>query len=219
MLIGFADHNPQSPVLWNQLLSNEQWDTTKLCWNVMQEPLSDRQVMTAIGLTCLVVIGLVLITVSPVWNPPQDLQWRDSPDPPRESLAIWTEVMTKPEQQWHCEPWRRIQTPREFATWICGSAEASSTAKRPGGAVWINCSACGVDSWMAGRRHAQSGSIKDGGIVADAFTSLAFGPGASSCSHEHGRTESLGTRIKFVLLRNGQQGFAHSSSSASTGKP
>tara|TARA_B100001057_G_scaffold453660_1_gene498656 strand:+ start:277 stop:441 length:165 start_codon:yes stop_codon:yes gene_type:complete len=54
----------------------------------MQEPLSDRQVIFAIGLTCLLVIGLILVTVTPIWNPPPDLQWRDNPDTPRESLAI-----------------------------------------------------------------------------------------------------------------------------------
>ena len=43
----------------------------------MQEPLSDRQVIFAIGLTCLLVIGLILVTVSPIWNPPPDLQWRN----------------------------------------------------------------------------------------------------------------------------------------------
>ena len=55
---------------------------------MMQEPLSDRQVILAIGLTCLLVIGLILVTVSPIWNPPPDLQWRDGPDTPRGSLAI-----------------------------------------------------------------------------------------------------------------------------------
>ena len=54
----------------------------------MPEPLSDRQVMVAIGLTCRLVIGLVLVTVRTIWNPLPDLQWRDSPDPPRETLAI-----------------------------------------------------------------------------------------------------------------------------------
>ena len=54
----------------------------------MQEPLSDRQVMLAIGLTCLLVIGLILINVGPIWEPTPELQWRDSPDSPRGSLAI-----------------------------------------------------------------------------------------------------------------------------------
>ena len=54
----------------------------------MPNQLSDRQVMAAIALTLVVVIGLVLMSVKPEQEREPGLIWRDQPDQPTTSLAI-----------------------------------------------------------------------------------------------------------------------------------
>jgi hypothetical protein len=54
----------------------------------MPNQLSDRQVLAAIALTLVVVIGLVLMSVKPEQEREPGLLWRDQPDQPTTSLAI-----------------------------------------------------------------------------------------------------------------------------------
>jgi hypothetical protein len=54
----------------------------------MPNQLSDRQVMAAIALTLVVVIGLVVLTLKPQQEREPGLIWRDQPDQPTKSLAI-----------------------------------------------------------------------------------------------------------------------------------
>ena len=54
----------------------------------MPNQLSDRQVMAAIALTLVVVIGLVALNVKPDQEREPGLLWRDQPDQQTKSLAI-----------------------------------------------------------------------------------------------------------------------------------
>ena len=54
----------------------------------MPNQWSDRQVLAAIALTLVMVIGLVLLSVKPEDVREPGLLWRDSPDQPGTSLAI-----------------------------------------------------------------------------------------------------------------------------------
>ena len=54
----------------------------------MPNQWSDRQVLAAIALTLVVVIGLVLLSVKPEDVREPGLLWRASPDQPGTSLAI-----------------------------------------------------------------------------------------------------------------------------------
>jgi hypothetical protein len=54
----------------------------------MPNQLSDRQVMAAIALTLVLVIGLAVMNVKPEQEREPGLLWRDQPDQPAKSLAI-----------------------------------------------------------------------------------------------------------------------------------
>ena len=54
----------------------------------MPDPWPDRQVLLAIGVTCVLVIGLILATAGPIWRPAPELQWRETPKQPSKTLAI-----------------------------------------------------------------------------------------------------------------------------------
>ena len=54
----------------------------------MPNQLTDRQVLAAIALTLVVVIGLVLLSVKPHQEREPGLLWRDQPNQTTKSLAI-----------------------------------------------------------------------------------------------------------------------------------
>ena len=54
----------------------------------MPNQLTDRQVLAAIALTLVVVIGLVFLSVKPHQEREPGLLWRDQPNQPTKSLAI-----------------------------------------------------------------------------------------------------------------------------------
>ena len=56
--------------------------------NVMPEPLSDRQVILAIALTLILVLGLILGSVSRYREQQAPMLWRETPQPKATPLAI-----------------------------------------------------------------------------------------------------------------------------------
>ena len=56
--------------------------------NVMPEPLSDRQVILAIALTLILVLGLILGSVSRNREQQAPMLWRETPQPKATPLAI-----------------------------------------------------------------------------------------------------------------------------------
>ena len=56
--------------------------------NVMPEPLSDRQVILAIALTLILVLGLILGSVSRNREQQAPMIWRETPQPKATPLAI-----------------------------------------------------------------------------------------------------------------------------------
>ena len=56
--------------------------------NVMPEPLSDRQVILAIALTLILVLGLILGSVSRNREQQAPMLWRETPQPKATTLAI-----------------------------------------------------------------------------------------------------------------------------------
>ena len=60
----------------------------KVPTHVMPEPWSDRQVILAIALTLIVVLGLILGSVSFNREQQAPMLWREPPQPTAKSLAI-----------------------------------------------------------------------------------------------------------------------------------
>ena len=56
--------------------------------HVMHEPLSDRQVILAIALTLILVLGLILGSVSRNREQQAPMLWRETPQPKATPLAI-----------------------------------------------------------------------------------------------------------------------------------
>ena len=56
--------------------------------HVMPEPLSDRQVILAIALTLILVLGLILGSVSRNREQQAPMLWRETPQPKATPLAI-----------------------------------------------------------------------------------------------------------------------------------
>ena len=56
--------------------------------HVMSEPLSDRQVILAIALTLILVLGLILGSVSRNREQQAPMLWRETPQPKATPLAI-----------------------------------------------------------------------------------------------------------------------------------
>ena len=60
----------------------------KVPTNVMPEPWSDRQVILAIALTLILVLGLILGSVSHNREKQAPMLWRETPQPKATPLAI-----------------------------------------------------------------------------------------------------------------------------------
>ena len=56
--------------------------------HVMPEPWSDRQVILAIALTLILVLGLILVNVSHNREQQAPMLWRETPQPKATPLAI-----------------------------------------------------------------------------------------------------------------------------------